>query len=283
MNMINISKFKLSLWRKFLPWLEENGAQKNDPHDYFLVYFKDADNTRYILKKVNDDDVVLCMMHKNEDIRKRVEEISEMQTEIIHYKRHYFQAYKGIIPFVIDHYSKVISLKTGLARLKGKCISELKSDSETISRDRYNLLRLLVTDYVNQRPSRVSSGFTQREVIAMLYGTLWYKHIKNESFSRKITLLLESLVITGDLTEEGKVYYVQGQAITSMVEYEKEDQRILHQQKMQKNITRFLFVITLSTLLMMLVLLSMAGIVDLTSLWHKILEIKPLRFLMNFI
>lgn len=65
------------------------------------------------------------MMHKNEDIRKRVEEISEMQTEIIHYKRHYFQAYKGIIPFVIDHYSKVISLKPGWHASKGNAFLNL--------------------------------------------------------------------------------------------------------------------------------------------------------------
>ena len=90
-------------------------------------------------------------------------------------------------------------------------------------------------------------------------------------------------MITGDLSEEGKVYYVQGQAITTMVEYEKEDQRVTHQQKMQKKITRFMFAITLSTLLIILVLLSMAGVVDLAAVWQKILQIKPLRFLMNFI
>ncbi len=68
-----------------------------------------------------------------------------------------------------------------------------------------------------------------------------------------------------------------------MVEYEKEDQRVTHQQKMQKKITRFMFAITLSTLLIILVLLSMAGVVDLAAVWQKILQIKPLRFLMNFI
>lgn len=283
MTLFNTDKFRFILWRKFLPWLLQNGAQKNDPHNYFLVYLKDADNTRYILKNRNDSNVVLCSMHKKEDISVSLAELSEMQAEIIHYKRDGFQAYKGIIPFSFDYYTRIITLKIGLARLKGCCISGLKSESETISRDRYNLLRLLVTDYVNQRPSRISSGFTQREVIAMLYGTLWYKHIKNEAFSRKIMLLLESLVITGDLSEEGKVYFVQGQAITTMVEYEKEEQRVTHQQRMEKNLTRFMFAITLSTLMIILALLAMAGIVDLTAVWQKILQIKPLRFLMNFI
>ena len=45
-------------------------------------------------------------------------------------------------------------------------------------------------------------------------------------------------MITGDLSEEGKVYYVQGQAITTMVEYEKEDQRGNASAKCSKKITR---------------------------------------------
>lgn len=64
------------------------------------------------------------------------------------------------------------------------------------------------------------------EVIALLYGTLWYKH---------------------------------------------------------KNIVRFMFVITVATLLIILVLLGMAGIVDLSAIWQKILQIKPVRFMLKFI
>ena len=46
MKLFDTDNYRLILWRKFLPWLIQNGAQKNNPHDYFLVYLKDADNTR---------------------------------------------------------------------------------------------------------------------------------------------------------------------------------------------------------------------------------------------
>ncbi|MFZ3619163.1 hypothetical protein ACOYA6_07925 [Leclercia barmai] len=230
-----------------------------------------------------DASLSLSSLYQNGNIVKKLVDIPEMDAEIVHYKKNYAQTYKSIIAFALDRTLKVITLKTQIARLKGRVISGAKSDTETISRDRFNLLRLLVASYVNQRPSRTASGFSVDEVIALLYGTLWYKHIKNEAFRRKIKLLLESLVISGDLTEDQGVYYVQGQAITTLVEYEKEDRRVTQQQKMHKNIVRFMFVITVATLLIILVLLGMAGIVDLSAIWQKILQIKPVRFMLKFI
>ncbi|MEB6377845.1 hypothetical protein MXM41_02650 [Leclercia adecarboxylata] len=289
MSLINVEKMQISLWRKYLPLLLRHSADKGTPHDYYSVFFKDAENNRYILKAAhtaeNGQDGVLSLssLYQTGDVTKKLADIPEMDAEIVHYKKNYTQHYKSIFLFALDRTLKVITLKTQIARLKGRVVSGAKSDTETISRDRFNLLRLLVASYVNQRPSRTSSGFSQDEVIALLYGTLWYKHIKNEAFRRKIKLLLESLVISGDLTESQGVYYVQGQAITTLVEYEKEDRRVSQQQKMHKNIVRFMFVITVATLLIILVLLGMAGIVDLSAIWQKILQIKPVRFMLKFI
>lgn len=289
MSIINTNKLQLFLWRKYLPFLHHNSAAKGTPYDYFSVFFKDSDNNRYILKEIHITDngqngyVSLSSLYQTSEINKKLIDIPEMDAELVHYKKNYTQRYTGIIAFAIDRTLKIVTLKSQIARLKGKVVSGTKATTETISRDRFNLLRLLVASYVNQRPSRNSSGFSQDEVIALLYGTLWYKHIKNEAFRRKIKLLLESLVISGDLTETHGGYYVQGQAITTLVEYEKEDRRVSQQQKMHKNIVRFMFVITVATLLIILVLLGMAGIVDLTAIWQKILQIKPIRFMLKFI
>lgn len=289
MSIINTNKLQLFLWRKYLPFLHHNSAAKGTPYDYFSVFFKDSDNNRYILKEIHITDngqngyVSLSSLYQTSEINKKLIDIPEMDAELVHYKKNYTQRYTGIIAFAIDRTLKIVTLKSQIARLKGKVVSGTKATTETISRDRFNLLRLLVASYVNQRPSRTSSGFSQDEVIALLYGTLWYKHIKNEAFRRKIKLLLESLVISGDLTETHGGYYVQGQAITTLVEYEKEDRRVSQQQKMHKDIVRFMFVITVATLLIILVLLGMAGIVDLTAIWQKILQIKPIRFMLKFI
>lgn len=283
MSLIN--RIQLFLWRKYLPWLQRNGAEKGTPHDYYSVFIQDTTNTRYRFKTLQGDQntLILSVLLQQTEVNKNIADLTEMESEIVHYKKNYSLRYSSIILFAMDRTLKLITLKTAIARIKGWLVSGLKSDKETISRDRFNLLRLLVAHYVNQRPSRVSSGFSLDEVITLLHGTLWYKHIKNESFRRKITLLLESLVITGDLTERQGSYYVQGQAITTLVEHEKEERRVIQQQKMHKNIVRFMLVITVATLLIILVLLAMAGIVDLHAIWQKILQIKPVRFLLKLI
>lgn len=280
-----IDRMQLYLWRKYLPWLQRNGAEKNTPHDYYSVFFQDTTNTRYQFKAIQGDQnsLLLSVLLQNNSVNKPLDDLPEMASEIVHYKKNYSLRYNSIILFALDRTLKIITLKTAIARIKGWLVSGLKSDKETLSRDRFNLLRLLVAHYVNQRPSRTSSGFSLDEVITLLHGTLWYKHIKNEAFRRKITLLLESLVITGDLTEREGRYFVQGQAISTLVEHEKEDRRVIQQQKMHKNIVRFMLVITVATLLIILVLLAMAGIVDLHAIWQKILHIKPVRFLLKFI
>ncbi|MGL4427639.1 MAG: hypothetical protein ACRCT4_01795 [Silvania sp.] len=283
MSLIN--RIQLFLWRQYLPWLQRNGAEKGTPHDYYSVFIQDTTNTRYRYKTLQDDQntLVLSVLLQQTEVNKNIADLTEMESEIVHYKKNYSLRYNSILLFALDRTLKIITLKTAIARIKGWLVSGLKSDKETISRDRFNLLRLLVAHYVNQRPSRTSSGFSLDEVITLLHGTLWYKHIKNEPFRRKITLLLESLVITGDLTERQGSYYVQGQAITTLVEHEKEERRVIQQQKMHKNIVRFMLVITVATLLIILVLLAMAGIVDLHAIWQKILQIKPVRFLLKLI
>ncbi len=68
-------------------------------------------------------------------------------------------------------------------------------------------------------------------MIELLYGRLWYKHIRNESFQYKVTLLMESLALSGELAEERGRYIVQGKAITTLVEYEKEQRHARQQEK----------------------------------------------------
>ena len=56
-----------------------------------------------------------------------------------------------------------------------------------------------MNEFVKRRPSDLEAGLTVDEVIELLYGRLWYKHIRNESFQYKVTLLMESLALSGEL------------------------------------------------------------------------------------
>lgn len=289
MTGLTFFDIKRSVWRKYLTWLSAQGAEKGTPYDYFGVFFKDMKNIRYILHSTelheddNNDIFILKSLIQNEFVQKRISEIIQMECEVIHFRKDSNLIYNSLLNFAVDHHLKIITLKSAIDRIINNIISRLKPDKETISCDRYNLLRLLVTHYVNQRPSRPAPGFCLNDVICLLYGTLWYKHIKNESFRRRIELLLESLVFTGDLTEKDDKYYVHGKSIATLVECEKEERRVILQQKMQRRIVHFMLAITTAILLIVIVLLAVAGIIDLPEIWHKILQIKPLRFLLKFI
>lgn len=287
--MILTRHLQTRLWRNNLSWLIEHSENSDKPHDYYAVYFKSAENARYKLRALEldkngeIDHVILSPPSLEEPISIKIASLPDMEAEIIHYKKDIHIHYADIMKFVLDRRFKIITLKKGITRQKRKLTASLNAEKETLSRDRVNLLKILVSHYINQRPSRTASGFRQQEIIELLYGALWYKHIKNEAYSRKLNLLLESLVISGDLKEIDAVYFVQGQAITTIVAFEKEEKRIKQQLKMHKNIVHFMFIMTIATLLIILVLLGMAGIVDLATIWHKILEIKPVRFLLKFI
>ncbi len=140
-----------------------------------------------------------------------------------------------------------------------------------------------MNEYVQQRPSRLNAGISIDEVIDMLYGRLWYKHIRNEEFRRKVRLLLKSLVITGDLTQEGALYYVQPKSVATIVEFEKEERRARQQEKMQRNIVRLMIVITAATVLITLALLGLAGVIDLREVWQFLRNLNPFSVLMKLV
>lgn len=98
-----------------------------------------------------------------------------------------------------------------------------------------------------------------------------------------MTLILQSLVITGDLKLHEGRYFVQGEAIATIVEYEKEEKRYTQQIKIQKKIVRLMLIITLSTVMITLAILAQAGIVNLQKLWEYVLQLKPLRILLKLI
>lgn len=289
MGMFNFHNMQIRLWRKYLPFLYEHNQDADLPHDYFATFFKDAQNNRYALHAYTCDkngiiqSVSLMPLPHGDVLIVNINNLPNMAVEIIHYRKSVQQHYANIFFFAIDRHLKIITAKNLFTRAKGRLTLASNANKENVSHDRYNLLQLLVTQYINQRPSHLSSGFRHEEIIALLYGTLWYSHIRNEAYSRRLKLLLESLVISGDLLEDNNVYFVQGKAVTTIVEFEKEDKRITQQLNMHRSIVRSTVIMTIAILLIILVLLAMSGIVDLSAVWHKILEIKPIRFLLKFL
>lgn len=275
-------------WKKYLPLLVAQGARTGDPYNYYSVHLVDVDRNRYQLVGYRKRVIAIARWDYDTDCyldeqRISVSELDAMQTEIIHHRHYGSIRFSGILGFSFNYRTRLIYLKTWLKRAKGRLVSTFFAEKELKSRDRIMLLNMLVNEYIQQRPSRLHAGMTLNEVLEMLYGQLWYKHIRNEEFRRKVQLLLKSLAITGDLAQKEMHYYVQPKAVATIVDFEKEEQRIKQQDKMQRNFVRLMLVITASTAMITLALLGMAGVIDLQKVWTFLRGLNPLSMLMKLV
>lgn len=283
-----IANVKARLWAKFLPRFVAKNDRLGEPYDYYAVHFADAGRQRYRLIGFNGYDVHVerLALSASDDVQTEklpVSRILGMESEIVHYKKYGKIISVSIFYYAINYYLHIVDSKIFLFKGKGAVVSTFFRERELKSQERIFLLRLIVNEFVKRRPSDPEAGLTVDEVIELLYGRLWYKHIRNESFQYKVTLLMESLALSGELAEERGRYIVQGKAITTLVEYEKEQRHARQQEKIQRNMVRLMLIITAATVLITLALLGLAGVIDLHKIWQDILQIKPVRFLFKLI
>lgn len=283
-----LMRIKMKLWRKFLPLFASHGPESNEPYNYYSLFLADVENLHYRLMGYHQPDVQLGLWtpeHRDysKNVTLTVNELAMMEVEIIHYRRQGVLSFKSIFLFAVSYYTRIAYAKNAVNRFKSKISPVFRDKKELQSLDRIMLLKILVHEFIQQRPAKTATGLTLMEVINLLYGKLWYKHIKNEEFRRKTNLLLQSLVITEELILIDDRFLVQGKAIVTIVAWENEERRITQQLKMHQNIVRLTWVITASTLIITLAILAQAGLVNLHRLWEYISQLKPLRIILKLI
>ncbi|WP_333494888.1 hypothetical protein [Kluyvera sp. CHPC 1.251] len=283
-----VSKLKTKMWSYFLPVFTANSLKDGEVYNYYGVNFSDVKQEKYQLLKLIGKSVVLEKWNAEEHayvarLNIAISDIEKMNVEIIHWKKYGPLRFDSIVLFAVNYFTRIAYLKNLITRTKNKLFVQFPQNREMTGLDRIMLLKMLVSEYVRQSPEKTHTGVTGHDVINLLYGTLWYRHIKNEDFRRKILLLLQSLVVTGDVKlEEGK-YLVQGQAISTIVAWESDERRDKQQLRIQKNINRLMLIITASTLMITLAILAQAGIVNLHNLWLHLTQLKPIRLLFKLL
>lgn len=283
-----VSRAKDKLWRYFLPRFTLKNNVNDRVYNYYGVYFSDVKQEKYQFVSLNGKNVVLEKWHAEqhayvEKINLPLNDLEKMNVEIIHWRKQGPLRFDSIFLFTISYFTRIAYVKNMLARAKSRVFSTFSSTRELTGLDRIMLLQVLVNEYVHQSPQKTHTGVTCEEVIDLLYGTLWYKHIKNEDFRRKVFLLLQSLVITEEIKFNDEKYYIQGKAISTIFSWESEDKREKQQIRIQRNISRLMLVITASTLMITLAILAQAGLINLHNLWEHLTQLKPIRVLFKLI
>lgn len=284
-----LQKIRIKIWSKHLSTLTNRNGTPEDPYNYYDVYVRDINDIRFFLDHFTDNPAdgkryaMLLETRSNKLLKLDLTSLVEMKSEIIHYRKNSSSAYNDIFLFALDYYTKLLSIKKLVSRVKGTIASFFITETQSLSHDRYEILKLLLSEYIKLRPCRETNGFNETDILDVIHGRLWYKHIRQEEYKVKLRLILDSLVLTGDLNESERVYFIQSKSVNTIVDYEKELSFKERQLKIQKNIFRFIVVLTALLAIIILVLLALAGIVNLATIWQKILEIKPVRFLLKFI
>lgn len=283
-----IARVKKKLWTYFLPVFVGESNTVADTYNYYGVYFSDAKQEKYQLANTRNSIVILEKWSPEqhayaEKVTLSISALEKMNVEIIHWRKQGPLRFDSILIFAVNYFTRFAYLKNIITRTKNKIFTTVSDSKEMTGLDRIMLLKMLVNEYVQQSPEKTHTGVTTNEVIDLLYGTLWYQHIKNEDFRRKTFLLLQSLVITDDIKFIDDKYYIQGKAISTIVSWENGERRNRQQLRMQKNINRLMLIITASTLMITLAILAQAGIVNLHHLWTYVSELKPIRVLFKLI
>lgn len=282
------SKIKNKLWAYFLPSFISKSKASNEPYNYYGVYFSDAKQEKYILSDRIGNNVILEKWNKEIKSYSATESFSitdleMMNVQIVHWVKNGPLRFDSILSFSLNHFTRIAYIKNSVSRAKNGISSKFHNNDEMIGLDRVNLLHMLINEYIQQSPDKTHTGVTCDEIINMIYGNLWHNHIKNEDFRRKTLLLLQSFIITGDVKYRDDRYYVQGQAIATILSWQSEAKKEKQQSRTQKNISRLMLIITASTLIITLAILAQAGIVNLHSLWGHIKELGPFRLLFKLI
>jgi len=283
-----ISKTNNKLWAYFLPLFISKNKANNEPYNYYDVYFSDAKQEKYVLSSMVGSNVILEKWSKELKSYSAPEsfsiaDLAMMNVKIVHWVKSGPLNFDSILSFSINHFTRITYIKNSVSRTKSRLLSKFHNNDEMIGLDRINLLNMLINEYVQQSPDKTHTGVTCDEIIDMIYGHLWRNHIKNEDFRRKTLLLLQSFIITGDVKYQDDRYYVQGQAIATILSWQSEEKKGKQLTRTQKNISRLMLIITASTLIITLAILAQAGIVNLHSLWGHIKELGPFRLLFKLI
>lgn len=282
------ASIKNRAWRHFLPMFEPDKSATPKTYNYYSVGFSDVNNEKYQLASVRNNSLILSKWVSwkkdfAEKINMPLNELENMNVEIIHWRKQGPLRFNSILLFTLNYYTRLVYVKNIITRGKNSLLSMFASSREMTGLDRIVLLRLMLKEYVQESPQKTHVGVTADEVVELLYGALWYNHIRNEAFRRKIELLLQSLIITGDIVVDADKYYVQGQAVSTIVSWEAQERREHQQFKIERNMHRLMLVITASTVMITLAILAQAGVVDLHRIWTAITQIKPLQFLLKLI
>ncbi|HCG88131.1 MAG TPA: hypothetical protein DE044_04200 [Alteromonas macleodii] len=167
---------------------------------------------------------------------------------------HFYQGYEFIYTSQVKYILSRLFFKHKLVQVKDRVSQSVFNRKTLVRSERMELLRYLV-----ERTVENSSFTTDSMSVGMyLHSNRWFHHPKRKEHQSHFRLLLDSLVSSGDLVKSDYCYSVTGQALATLSEYERD------QQKHQDNVNNAK---TAHALTRALILVGSLGILSQFYMW----------------
>jgi hypothetical protein len=190
--------------------------------------------------------------------------VSPIDIEIVHHYKLNRVLYKGLFDFFICGKTRIQYLILYGHILSYKCSQFIYNRKRLVTIQRLEILKALVDNNIEQ----AGEGIGLIEIITKLYSIKWVEHPDSDHQQNKISLYLDSLVDSGELTKNGADYYVTPKAISTLEKYEEDERRHRNQIKLQLMMI-FLTLILALIAIIQAEIIKIPTILDLTGLICK--------------
>jgi hypothetical protein len=185
------------------------------------------------------------------------EQFKAIDVEVVHYYGLDTVTYKGLFSFFITGKTKIEYIIIHFRRLLFKCSQFIFDRRKLVTVQRLQLLRILVDNYIE----KAGRGIGLIELMTKLYSIKWVEHPAGDSQEQKISLYLDSLVASGELTKNITEYSVTPKAILTIEKYEEAERR-------HKNQIRLQFLMVILTFLLAFFAMIQAQIIKFPWSWN---------------
>jgi hypothetical protein len=240
------------------------GSEKNNCYNVFLL----LNGKRNIIIQSIDSKGIRGKEYDGNSFSKDCvvpfESLSHIDIEILHFYKSSRVSYKKLFDFFIWEKTKIFYLIIYGHILTYKCSQFIYNRRRLVTIQRMKILEVLVNNHIEQ----AGKGIGLIDIITRLYSIKWVGHPDGDQQQNKISLYLDSLVDSGELTKNGANYHVTLKAISTLEKYEEDDKRNRTQTQLQWMMISLTIILAV-TAVIQAGIIKIPTIVDLTVFLKK--------------
>jgi hypothetical protein len=258
--------FKKFLYKWLLPKLIKRKCEERIPRsgdegekvNCFSIALDSQDSPFFRLIDFRNDKLIGLQWNGNryeDELSINLSDIDKYDFKVTHYYGLNEVYYDGIYSIAWNYLTRQIYFKIKFYRALSSISQYFFNKKRLITKRRMELLQLMLNIYLDNEQSNIDTI----DLMTKLYSIRWVSHPSGDQQMRKLKIYLESLVDSGEIIKENQGYRVTGKAITTLENFEKEEQRHISNVKLQRRLVWL-------TLILVLIGLIQSGIVKLPTI-----------------